>query len=103
LYFLIKLIYPQALAKTGGLFYAGAVIDFSGPSKYTALRSIVSKIVLPNEIGSAFSILTICEPLVGLVTPLIYGFTYQHTFENHPNLIFWLGAVFHTLSLVVFR
>ncbi|XP_019870843.2 proton-coupled folate transporter isoform X2 [Aethina tumida] len=79
-----------ATADSDLYFYIGGVFAAFGPIVAPVLRSMVSKMVSNTEKGKAFSVLSVADNAIPIVSGTLYSLLYNHTLHDHPNAFFFL-------------
>ncbi|XP_054277315.1 proton-coupled folate transporter [Macrosteles quadrilineatus] len=79
-----------ALASQPVVFYVGGALGALGPIAAPVLRSIVSKLVPASERGKAFSLLSVADTSVPILSSTIYSQLYNATIDFAPASIFWV-------------
>ncbi|XP_075216047.1 putative peptidoglycan muropeptide transporter SLC46 isoform X2 [Lycorma delicatula] len=82
-----------ATAQQPSFFYIGASVAAFGPLVAPVLRSITSKLVPPSERGKAFSMLTVADTSVPVISAAIYTQVYNATINTMPSTFFWITVV----------
>ncbi|CAH1972827.1 unnamed protein product [Acanthoscelides obtectus] len=77
-------------ANVAYVFYIGGVFASFGPIVAPVIRSMVSKIVSNSEKGKAFSVLSVADNAVPVISGVCYGALYKSTLSSHPSAIFYL-------------
>lgn len=77
-------------ATVSWVFYTGGVFAAVGPIVAPVIRSIVSKIVSSSEKGKAFSVLSVADNAIPLVSGVAYSTVYNAFIHIHPAAIFYL-------------
>nr|CAH7748096.1 unnamed protein product [Callosobruchus chinensis] len=72
------------------VFYVGGVFAAWGPIVAPVIRSFVSKIVTNSEKGKAFSVLSVADNAIPLVSGVCYSTLYKSTISLYPSAIFYL-------------
>ncbi|KAG0206032.1 hypothetical protein BGX31_002847 [Mortierella sp. GBA43] len=80
------------LATVGELFYVGAMTGAFGTMFYPTIRSILSRAVSPEMLGTALGALGTFEAISEIIAPPLTAWFYGITLETHPSAIFYLGA-----------
>lgn len=77
-------------APSDGWFFVGGVICGVGPLVGPMLRAMVSKVVLANERGKVYSVLSVCDNAIPLISGIIYPIVYQATLNEGGTGVFML-------------
>ncbi|XP_044758271.1 solute carrier family 46 member 3 isoform X2 [Coccinella septempunctata] len=78
------------LADTDFMFYTGGAFAALGPIVAPVIRSMVSKIVAVTEKGAAFSILSVADNAIPIISGVMYSKLYNFTINSEPQAIFFL-------------
>jgi MFS family permease len=73
-------------------FYLASALGAFGLSKYSVVRSLLSKSISPDEVGKVFSLLAILAALAPVAGNPIFRQLYNKTMDTIPGSIFILGA-----------
>lgn len=85
-----RLFYANANIDTTYLIYIGGIFASVGPIVAPVIRSMVSKIVAAAERGKAFSMLSVADNAIPLISGVLYSKVYKGTLRDYPNMIFYL-------------
>ncbi|XP_063905080.1 probable peptidoglycan muropeptide transporter SLC46 [Zophobas morio] len=91
-----------AFAPNAWVFYAGALIEILNGTTFIAMRSIISKLVPPDELGKINSLFGLSEALVPIVYGPLYSIVYKHTISSLPGTFFLVGGALTVPSLFIF-
>lgn len=91
-----------ALAPTKKWFYVGPAVDFFGNVGVTAIRSLGTKIVEPDEVGKMCSIIGLAEAIVPVVYTPLYSIVYSKTLDTFPGTFYMLGAAMTVPAFFIF-
>ncbi|KAK9873128.1 hypothetical protein WA026_021363 [Henosepilachna vigintioctopunctata] len=91
-----------AFAKSGAYLYIGACCDLFLPTSGIAIRSFMSKIVPPNELAQANSIIAMVETTLPLIFGPLYTTVYKYTLSYCPGTYFFVSVILKFLSLNLF-
>ncbi|KAK9873124.1 hypothetical protein WA026_021360 [Henosepilachna vigintioctopunctata] len=80
----------------------GACCDGFQMCSVIALRSLICKIVPPNELGQTNSMLALVEALIPIIFGTIYATIYQKTVDVFPGTYFFVSAGIRILGLGFF-
>ena len=72
------------------MLYAGCAIAFLDSTSTTVFRSLISKIVQPDEIGKVFSVLAIFQAMLPFICTPLFGMLYKNTVATQPNAFIFL-------------
>lgn len=78
------------IAETDVIFYTGGAFAALGPIVAPVIRSMVSKIVAVTEKGAAFSILSVADNAIPVISGVMYSKLYNWTIDSAPFAIFFL-------------
>lgn len=71
-------------------------------TSFIAMRSIVSKLVSPEELGKINSLFGLAEALVPLVYGPLYSRIYAVSINSFPGGFFLVGAILTAPAIAVF-
>ncbi|CAG2230068.1 unnamed protein product [Mytilus edulis] len=95
-----------AFSSEDGIVYLYAVIGIMAVSISPLLRSVLSRLVSPDEQGSLFACIGSSELLLTSLAQLFYGFIYKESVSYLPGLVFLITAgilvIEFCLSLVLY-
>ncbi|KAL3275824.1 hypothetical protein HHI36_020568 [Cryptolaemus montrouzieri] len=91
-----------AFAPNYKVFYAGVLLDIFYTITYIALRSLMAKIVSPDELGQSNSVFGLCEALMPSVFGPLYTKVYAHSIEYFPGMYYFISLVMYTLAICFF-
>ncbi|VDI25687.1 MFS transporter, PCFT/HCP family, solute carrier family 46 (folate transporter), member 1/3 [Mytilus galloprovincialis] len=95
-----------AFSSEDGIVYLYAVIGIMAVSISPLLRSVLSRLVSPDEQGSLFACIGSSELLLTSLGQLFYGFIYKESVSYLPGLVFLITAgilvIEFCLSLVLY-
>ncbi|XP_050538920.1 solute carrier family 46 member 3-like [Daktulosphaira vitifoliae] len=94
--------FVYAYATTDFIYYLGALVDILNGTSIIAMRSIVSKLVPPHELGKANSLFGVCEALVPLIYGPMYSAVYKTTLKSFPGAFFLLGGALTIPAVIIF-
>lgn len=97
---LSSLVYT--FAPSPSIFYIGAIVEMLNGTSFIAMRSIVSKLVTPDELGKINSLFGVCEALMPLAYGPMYSLVYSSTIDHVPGAFFLLGGFLTTPALFIF-
>lgn len=92
-----------SFAKKPVSFYVGIIFGAFGPIVAPVLRSMISKKVPAEERGKIFSILSVFDNAVPILSGVMYSQLYNATINSTPSAIYWLtiGSQLTVLFLVL--
>lgn len=79
--------------KTKQIIYIGGAFASLGPIVAPVVRSMVSKIILPAEKGKVFSILSVADNAIPVISGVVYSKVYNATLYNMPNTFFFVTII----------
>ena len=79
-------------------FYLVSALGSFGLSKYSVVRSLLSKSISMDEVGKVFSILAVTAALAPVAGNPIFRQLYNETMDSFPGAIFLLAAGFIWLT-----
>jgi hypothetical protein len=91
-----------AFAPTPFVFYLGAIIEILNGTSFIAMRSIISKLVPPDELGKINSLFGLSEAMVPIIYGPLYSIVYKLTINFLPGTFFIVGGVLTVPSLFIF-
>ncbi|KAF2884242.1 hypothetical protein ILUMI_21934, partial [Ignelater luminosus] len=94
--------FVYAFAPTSTIFYIGAVVEMLNGTSFIAMRSIMSKLVPPDELGKINSLFGVSEALMPLVYGPMYSVVYKATINVLPGTFFLLGGVLTFPAIIIF-
>ncbi|KAL4704084.1 hypothetical protein ACJJTC_004430 [Scirpophaga incertulas] len=94
--------FVYCFAPTPQIFFIAPAVEILNGTALLALRSIVSKLVAPNELGRVNSIFGLTENLMPLVYVPLYTQVYNATMEVLPGAVFLMGAAMTVPAVIVF-
>ncbi|KAJ0174135.1 hypothetical protein K1T71_010281 [Dendrolimus kikuchii] len=94
--------FVYGLAPTQAWFFAGPVFDFFGTSGTTAIRSIGTKIVAPDQVGKMCSLIGFAESLLPVIYTPIYAEVFTNTVEIVPGAFFFVGGSMTVPAFFIF-
>ncbi|XP_061709688.1 probable peptidoglycan muropeptide transporter SLC46 isoform X1 [Cydia pomonella] len=89
-------------AATATIFYIAPLVEILNGTALLATRSIMSKLVAPDELGKVNSIFGLTENLMPLIYVPLYTTVYTHTMEVLPGAVFLMGACMSIPAIAVF-
>ncbi|XP_063890216.1 lysosomal proton-coupled steroid conjugate and bile acid symporter SLC46A3 [Helicoverpa armigera] len=83
------------------IFYLAPLVEILNGTSLLAMRSIISKLVEPDELGKVNSLVGMVETLMPLIYVPLYTRVYAATMEVLPGAVFLLGASMTLPAVVV--
>ncbi|XP_053602309.1 lysosomal proton-coupled steroid conjugate and bile acid symporter SLC46A3-like isoform X2 [Plodia interpunctella] len=84
------------------IFFIAPIVEILNGTSLLAMRSIVSKLVDPDELGKVNSLFGLTENLMPLLYVPLYTQVYTATMETLPGFVFLMGALMTTPAVIVF-
>ncbi|XP_049876744.1 proton-coupled folate transporter-like [Pectinophora gossypiella] len=94
--------FVYGLAPTKQWFYSGPAFDFFGNTGVTAIRSLGTKVVKPNEVGKMCSLIGFIEAIVPVIYTPIYSKIYAKTIETFPGTFYIVGGAMTIPAFFIF-
>lgn len=94
--------FVYAFAVVGWQLFLGPVVDIFGAVPFTSFRTIISKLVPVDEIGTVTSFFIFCESFVPIGFTPIYVQIYQATITSMPGAFFLFGGALMIPVIAVF-
>ncbi|XP_050538919.1 solute carrier family 46 member 3-like [Daktulosphaira vitifoliae] len=94
--------FVYAFATTDFVFYLAPLVDIVNGTSFIAMRSIISKLVPPDELGKVNSLFGVCEALVPLIYGPMYSAVYKATLKTVPGAFFLLGGALTAPAAFIF-
>jgi hypothetical protein len=91
-----------ALTKKTFLIYTASTIDMFNSAPAIAVRSLLSKVVLPNELGRCYTVIALLEVLVHPIASIIYNTTYQVFIESFPGMFYFFSVTVLAICIIDF-
>ncbi|XP_044766916.1 uncharacterized MFS-type transporter YkuC-like [Coccinella septempunctata] len=91
-----------AFAKSGELFIIGGVVDCLMIAAHISLRSMLAKIVPPNELGQVYSIFGVFQALSHFLFSPFYNLLYRSTITFFPGAFFLFSVGVKLIGLCFF-
>ena len=88
-------------ATRGWMMYYGASITVLGALDSTPIRSLVSKMVEPDEYGKVFTFTATSQAISSLVTSSVYQLVYKATLDTYPGALFLVAAGMLCIAVVI--
>ncbi|XP_074036640.1 probable peptidoglycan muropeptide transporter SLC46 isoform X2 [Leptinotarsa decemlineata] len=79
--------------------YIGAFAKSINGVTSPMIRTLISKLVEREEVGKIFSIMMICEFIVGLFASPLYTYIFNNTINTKPGLFYFVSAGFYTFNI----
>lgn len=91
-----------ALATEQWVYYLGPLVDIMGGTIFITARSIMAKIVGPDELGQVTAIYGIVESLVPIVFGPLYTVIYKSTVDTLPGAYSLIGSILAIPATVIY-
>ncbi|KAK9891132.1 hypothetical protein WA026_013450 [Henosepilachna vigintioctopunctata] len=91
-----------AFAPTGSYFLCGVFAEIFHGTSHIAMRSIISKIVPPNELGQATSVFGVCEAVMPLLFGPFYSTLYNYTLRSFPGTFYLVSAGTYLIAMMLY-
>ena len=88
-------------ATKGWMMYYAASFEVLGSLDSTPLRSLISKMVEPDEYGKVFTFMATASAIAGLVTSSAYQEIYSATLDFYPGTLYLVVSGMLTIALVM--
>lgn len=94
--------FVYAFATTDFVFYLAPLVDIVNGTSFIAMRSIISKLVTPDELGKVNSLFGVCEAIVPLIYGPMYSYIYRTTLNTMPGAFFLIGGGLTAPAVIIF-
>lgn len=94
--------FVYAFAATDLIFYLAPIVDIVNGTSFIAMRSIISKLVTPDELGKVTSLFGVSEAIVPLIYGPMYSVIYSATLNSMPGAFFLVGGVLTAPAVFIF-
>ncbi|KAJ2948495.1 hypothetical protein O0L34_g7745 [Tuta absoluta] len=84
--------FVYAYSPTKNWFYSGPVFDIFGGVGTTAIRSIGTKVVEPEEVGKMCSVIGLVEAITPVIYTPVYAIVYEKTIETFEGMFYVVGG-----------
>ncbi|XP_066249962.1 probable peptidoglycan muropeptide transporter SLC46 [Euwallacea similis] len=91
----------EGLARVDWLIYAATIISYPSGGISPMTRSLLTKLVKPEEAGKIFALLNVVQNLLSLVGSPIYTTLYNATLESNPGTFLFLSSTIFTLDSIL--
>ncbi|XP_030763978.1 uncharacterized protein LOC115888399 isoform X2 [Sitophilus oryzae] len=91
-----------AFAPTPFYFYMAAVVELLNGTSFIAMRAMISKLVLPEELGKINSLFGIGEAIVPLIYGPLYSRIYGRTIDVLPGCFYLVGGGLTVPAVFIF-
>ncbi|KAF5269815.1 hypothetical protein FQR65_LT05861 [Abscondita terminalis] len=91
-----------ALAPNTYVFYLGTIAECLVGTTQIAIKSLISKLVAPDELGKIYSLFGVCEALMPLIYAPLYSLVYKWTINVVPGAFYLMGGVLTLPSVFIF-
>ncbi|CAH0627263.1 unnamed protein product [Chrysodeixis includens] len=83
------------------IFYLAPLVEILNGTSLLAMRSLITKLVEPNELGKVNSLVALVENLMPLIYVPLYTRVYSATMEVLPGAVFLMGALMTIPAILV--
>lgn len=90
------------MATTITMMYVAQTFDAFTSVRALVIRSIISKLVDPDELGRSFSMIAIIEAFDRFVFLSFYSIIYERTLETWPGAIFFVSFIILSITACLF-
>ena len=90
-----------AFCTTEWMLYVGCAISVLDSTSTTVFRSLITKIVQPDEIGKVFSVIAIFQAIVPFIGVPLFGMLYKNTVATQPNAFIFLAMAIKSVVFFV--
>ncbi|CAH2235030.1 proton-coupled folate transporter-like [Pararge aegeria] len=90
------------LAPNRSWFYSGPIFDLFGNSGSTVVRSLGTKVVIPDEVGKMCSLIGFVEAIIPVFYAPLYSTVYTNTLAIFPGAYYIVGGVMTVPAIFVF-
>ncbi|XP_025202483.1 uncharacterized protein LOC112599685 [Melanaphis sacchari] len=90
------------LATDEKIYYLGPLVDVMGGTIFITARSIMAKIVKPDELGQVTAIYSIVESLVPIVFGPLYTVIYKNTVDTLPGAYNLIGSTLAIPAILIY-
>ena len=90
-----------AFCTTEWMLYIGSAIAFLDSTSTTVFRSMITKIVKPDEIGKVFSVVAIFQAILPFIGAPLFGILYKNTVATQPNTFLFLIVALKVLVFLI--
>ncbi|XP_068086482.1 probable peptidoglycan muropeptide transporter SLC46 isoform X3 [Anabrus simplex] len=94
--------FVYAFSTTDWMIYMAPIVEILNGTSFIAMRSIISKLVPPDELGKVNSLFGVCEALMPLVYGPMYSAVYAATMHTVPGAFFLLGGALTMPAVLMF-
>ncbi|XP_049772476.1 solute carrier family 46 member 3-like [Schistocerca cancellata] len=94
--------FVYAFSYTTWMIYMAPIAEILNGTSFIAMRSIMSKLVPPDELGQVNSLFGVCEALMPLVYAPLYTSVYAATMDSLPGAFFLLGGGLTMPAVAIF-
>lgn len=91
-----------AFAPSPTYFYLGALVELLNGTSFIAMRAMITKLVLPEELGKINSLFGVGEALVPLIYGPLYSRIYARTIDSFPGCFYLVGGGLTVPALFIF-
>ncbi|KAK9693843.1 Major Facilitator Superfamily [Popillia japonica] len=91
-----------AFAPNSTVFYLAVLVEMLNGTSFVAFKSIISKLVPPEELGQINSLFGIFEGMVPLIYGPMYNYVYHQTISTFPGAFILLGGAMTIPAVIIF-
>lgn len=91
-----------AFAPNSYIFYLGPIAECLVGTTQIVIKSLISKLVAPDELGKIYSLFGVCEALMPLIYAPMYSLLYKWTINVVPGAFYLMGGVLTLPSIFIF-
>ncbi|KAI5645165.1 major facilitator superfamily domain-containing protein [Phthorimaea operculella] len=94
--------FVYCFAPNGRIFFIAPMVEILNGTSMLAMRSFLSKLVAPNELGKISSLISLMENFTPIIYIPLYTNVYRATMDVLPGAIFLMGSALVFPALIVF-
>ncbi|CAM1311402.1 Uncharacterised protein g5674 [Pycnogonum litorale] len=91
-----------ALSTNTLMVFVAATIGLLSNLATVSVRSIISKVVEPDEVGKAFAMMSMFEAISPIAASILYSQLYRVSISNFPELVYLLSAALVSIAFFCF-
>lgn len=97
-----KTMNKQSIKYQLNLKFSGAVAEILNGTSFIAMRAMITKLVLPEELGKINSLFGVFEAIVPLIYGPLYSRIYAKTINYFPGCFYIVGGGLTVPALFIF-